>query len=202
MNGCFPGYWSIYQKDPLLCPPGGIRPLTPATGGVGDGSDDDDRDGATVGEADSSSGVADVSAGVLLDSSFVASADSWISSSEGSLLVLDTSSAVVGSSTALLAFSSWTGVALSSGCSSFKPKISEDPPPGGRSTLLLFRAFGLNPENIRVEFAVMVVVESLKQTNSLNNMKENNSLCCHHQVCGPTVRIVSESLPTALLPVI
>ena len=142
-----------YQKAPLLCPPGGIRPLTPATGGVGDGSV---GDGASVGGV-----VVDVSDGAFLDSSFGASADNWISSSVVSVLVLDTS-AVVGSSTAMFAFSSWLGFILSSGCSSLKPKISEDPPPGGRSTLLLLRAFGLNPENIRVEFAAIVVVERNK----------------------------------------
>ena len=64
--------WTDYQKDPLLCPPGGIRPLTPATGGVGDGSDDDV--GTTGGEAYSGSGVVD-SVGVVVDSSDGVSAE-------------------------------------------------------------------------------------------------------------------------------
>jgi hypothetical protein len=80
--------WSDYQKDPLLCPPGGTRPRTPATGGVGDGSADD-GDGATGGEQDSASGVVDVTAGVLLDSSSGVSAEGWTSSSVCSLFVVD-----------------------------------------------------------------------------------------------------------------
>ena len=63
-----------YQKAPLLCPPGGIRPLTPATGGVGDGSDEDDGVGTTEGEADSGSGVVD-KVGELPDSSDGVSAE-------------------------------------------------------------------------------------------------------------------------------
>ena len=66
---------SDYQKAPLLCPPGGIRPLTPATGGVGDGSDDDGVGvGTNGGEADSGSGVVD-KVGELPDSSDGVSAE-------------------------------------------------------------------------------------------------------------------------------
>jgi hypothetical protein len=130
---------------------------------VGDGSDDDGVGvGTTGGEADSGSGVGDkVKVGVLLlDSSEdddISTEDCISSLGSPSLLVLATSSVVVvESSTCRVSLTSCVGSDLSSCWSTFKPKISEEPPPGGRSTLLLLREFGLNPENIRVEFAAMV----------------------------------------------